>query len=80
MLRRVALVITDVSEERSASVIWVTRICKLGATYHKLATEGPCEVALVTASNIGYHKRRNIRLYISTHFNYIHESKINAIS
>jgi hypothetical protein len=31
MLRRVALVRTDVSEELSASFIRVTRICKLGA-------------------------------------------------
>jgi hypothetical protein len=32
MLRRVALVRTDVSEERNASIIRVTRICELGAT------------------------------------------------
>jgi hypothetical protein len=32
MLRRVALVRTDVSEERSASIVWVTRIGELGAT------------------------------------------------
>jgi hypothetical protein len=32
MLRRVVLVITDVSEELSASVIRVTRICELGTT------------------------------------------------
>jgi hypothetical protein len=32
MLRRVALVITDVSEERSASIIRVTRIGELGTT------------------------------------------------
>jgi hypothetical protein len=32
MLRRVALVRTDVSEERSASFIRVTRIVELGAT------------------------------------------------
>jgi hypothetical protein len=31
-LRRVALVRTDVSEELSASVIRVTRICELGTT------------------------------------------------
>jgi hypothetical protein len=30
MLRRVALVRTDVSEEPSASFIWVTRISELG--------------------------------------------------
>jgi hypothetical protein len=32
MLRRVALVTTDVSEELSASLIKVTRICELGTT------------------------------------------------
>jgi hypothetical protein len=32
ILRRVALVRTDVSEERSASFIRVTRICELGTT------------------------------------------------
>jgi hypothetical protein len=32
MLRRVALVRTDVSEELSASFIWVTRIGELGTT------------------------------------------------
>jgi hypothetical protein len=32
MLRRVALVITDVSEELSASMIRVKRICNLGTT------------------------------------------------
>jgi hypothetical protein len=41
MLRRVALVNTDVSEERSASFIRVTRICELGtmlvkASFHSL--------------------------------------------
>jgi hypothetical protein len=32
MLRRVALVRTDASEELSASIITVTRICELGTT------------------------------------------------
>jgi hypothetical protein len=32
MLRRVALVRTEISEERSASFIRVTRICELGTT------------------------------------------------
>jgi hypothetical protein len=31
-LRRVALLITDVSEELSASIIMVTRMCELGTT------------------------------------------------
>jgi hypothetical protein len=32
MLRRVAIVRTDVSEELSASIIWVTRIGEIGTT------------------------------------------------
>jgi hypothetical protein len=32
MLRRVALVRPDISEELSSSFIWVTRICELGTT------------------------------------------------
>jgi hypothetical protein len=32
MLRRVALVTTDVSEELSVSIIGVSRICELGTT------------------------------------------------
>jgi hypothetical protein len=32
MLRRVALVRTEISEERNASIIWVTRIGELGTT------------------------------------------------
>jgi hypothetical protein len=32
MLRRVVLVVTDVSEERIASIIWLTRIDELGTT------------------------------------------------
>jgi hypothetical protein len=38
MLRRIALVRTDVSEERSASIIRVTRIGDLGTT---LASDWP---------------------------------------
>jgi hypothetical protein len=41
MLRRVALVRTDVSEELSASLIMVTRICELGT---KLAVIFLCSV------------------------------------
>jgi hypothetical protein len=40
MLRRVALVITDVSEESSASFIRVTRIGELGTT--QAATSNQC--------------------------------------
>jgi hypothetical protein len=41
MLRRVALVGTDVSEERSASVIRETRICDLGTTLAVTANRFP---------------------------------------
>jgi hypothetical protein len=34
MLRRVALVRTDVSGQLTASIIWVTRIGELGTTFH----------------------------------------------
>jgi hypothetical protein len=39
MLRRVALVITDISEELSVSFIRVTRIGDLGTTVAVLATD-----------------------------------------
>jgi hypothetical protein len=50
MLRRVALVRTDVSEELSASFIWVTTIGELGTTL--AVTSNRCSVRrlLVTAS------------------------------
>jgi hypothetical protein len=41
LLRRVALVITDVSEEPGASFIRVTKICELGTT--QAATSNRCE-------------------------------------
>jgi hypothetical protein len=43
MLRRVALVRTDVSEELSASIIRVTRIGELGATLAVTTTDARCE-------------------------------------
>jgi hypothetical protein len=57
MLRRVALVRTDVSEELSASIIRVKRICELGTTLavtsnqHTLRRNTKCNVRrlLVTA-------------------------------
>jgi hypothetical protein len=53
MLRRVALVKTDVSEERSASIVWVTRIGELGT----LAVTAPSssETSVITRAT-----RRNI--------------------
>jgi hypothetical protein len=43
MLRRVALVTTDVSEELRASFIRVTRIGELGTTLAVIATDTLCE-------------------------------------
>jgi hypothetical protein len=43
MLRRVALVRTDVSEELSASFIRITRISELGTRLLLLATDARCE-------------------------------------
>jgi hypothetical protein len=43
MLRHVAFVRTDVSEEPSASFIRVTRISELGTTLLHLATDARCE-------------------------------------
>jgi hypothetical protein len=41
LLRRVALVRTDISEELSASFIMVTRIGELGTTKNKNKLRGP---------------------------------------
>jgi hypothetical protein len=60
MLRRVALVLTDVSEERIATVVRETRIGELGAT---LAADGntthpsylfTTTISLVSNSNISF--------------------------
>jgi hypothetical protein len=48
MLRGVALVRTDVSEDRSASFITVTRIGEIGTT---LAHEGGAKILLNVGSN-----------------------------
>jgi hypothetical protein len=39
LLRRVALVITDVSEEPGASFIRVTKICELGTTQAAISSQ-----------------------------------------
>jgi hypothetical protein len=54
MLRRVALVRTDVSEERNASFIRVTRIYELGTT---LANQQPMHAILHS------HCRENLKSY-----------------
>jgi hypothetical protein len=48
MLRRVALVRTDVSEELSPSSIRVTRICELGTT-PPVATDARCVMMMMVA-------------------------------
>jgi hypothetical protein len=47
MLRRVALVRTDVSEERSVSIIRVTRIGELGTTLAVTSNRSPNLVTLM---------------------------------
>jgi hypothetical protein len=54
MLRRVALVTTDVSEELSASIIWVTRIGEIG-------TLAFTNNRRTLRTNILYATRRNIQ-------------------
>jgi hypothetical protein len=51
MLRRVALVITNVSEERITSIIRVTRIGEPGILLAVLATEARCEEILHSISS-----------------------------
>jgi hypothetical protein len=50
MLRRVALVTTDVSEELSASFIRVTRMCKIGRTSALTSNRRTLSRLLVRAS------------------------------
>jgi hypothetical protein len=61
MLRRVALVRTDVSEELSASFIRVTRIAELGTT-------------LAVTSNLHSHCRENFKSYMAKTVRKIKES------
>jgi hypothetical protein len=49
MLRSVALVRADVSEELSASFIRVTRISELGTTLAVIATDARCEEISITS-------------------------------
>jgi hypothetical protein len=59
MLRHAAHVGTDVSEERSASIIRVTRICELGTmlavTSNQISsTSGGCSVGIVRSRTKGH--------------------------
>jgi hypothetical protein len=54
MLHRVALVITDVSEELNASFIWVTRIGEQGTTLAVTSNRRTLRRWLVTASVVHF--------------------------
>jgi hypothetical protein len=57
MLRRVVLVRTDVSEERSASFIRVTRIGELGTTLAVTSNRRSLAVSSLRASVASYSQR-----------------------
>jgi hypothetical protein len=61
MLRRVALVRTDVSEEFSPTFIRVTRIGKLGTTLAITSSRFPEDGVLHS------HRRENLKSYIETY-------------
>jgi hypothetical protein len=73
MLRRVALVRTDVSEEPSASFIRVARIGELGTTLAQLATDA-WVLTIATRRNIPEdtilyrHRRENLKSYQGGYF------------
>jgi hypothetical protein len=54
MLRRVALVRTDVSEERSSSIITVTRLDELGTTL--AVSSNPNNGGAIFLRNVGSYK------------------------
>jgi hypothetical protein len=73
MLRYVALVRTDVSEELSPSIIRVTRICELGTTLMKEA-QSSSETSVLTRATrrnipgdaiLHSHRRENLKSYIA---------------
>jgi hypothetical protein len=62
MLRRVVLVRTDVSEERSASFFRVTRICELGTN---LAVTWNRRTHATRRNILHSHRYENLRSYIA---------------
>jgi hypothetical protein len=69
MLRHVALVRTDVSEEPSASFIRVTRIGELGtlaATSNRRSVQEPHGVNIPEDAILHSHRRENLRSYKMT--------------
>jgi hypothetical protein len=60
LLHRVALVRTDVSEELSASFIWVTRIVELGTT---LAVTCNRRTLRRNTTILHSHRRENLKSY-----------------
>jgi hypothetical protein len=69
MLRRVALVRTDISEELSASIIRVTRIGELGTTLKNgvFWVVTPCGSCKNPEDTILHsHRRENLKSYIGT--------------
>jgi hypothetical protein len=73
MLRRMALVKTDVSEELSASIIRVTRIGELGTTL--VITSNRCKLRNITEyGTVHSHRRENLKSYIFTSTRFLSSS------
>jgi hypothetical protein len=81
MLLRVALVTTDASEERSASLIRVTRILELGTTLAVIATDARCEELIaVTSGDAGATFLRNVVLTKPHSVTYQKKAVVTVIS
>jgi hypothetical protein len=66
MLRRVALVRTDISEERSASIIKVRRIGELETTSAVTSNRSSATLRNITEDGIVHsHRRENLNSYIA---------------
>jgi hypothetical protein len=67
MLRRVALVTTDVSEELSISFIRVTRIGELGTTPAESSHRRTLQRNIPEDVNLHSHRRENLKSYLYLH-------------